>query len=299
MTSEPSAANQPPTPENNVTPPGPAQPAGPRPRSSGGRSPAASGTFYQIQIILGVAFLLATLFTAWTEPGLLPSSLSEKLDAALAAQSTTPQPDWPTPTARPNPRIGIVAGHSGNDPGAVCSDELGGTREVDINLTVAQKVKESLVAEGFDVDLLAEFDPRLVGYRALALVSIHADSCQYVNDEATGFKVAAALSTFYPEQATRLTTCLRTRYADITGMRFHTGSVTNDMTNYHAFGEINNETPAAIIEVGFLNLDRKILTEQPDLLASGITAGILCFVRNEDIAPSGAQEGAATPTSLP
>jgi lipoprotein-anchoring transpeptidase ErfK/SrfK/N-acetylmuramoyl-L-alanine amidase len=197
---------------------------------------------------LGVAFLLATLFTAWTEPGLLPSSLSEKLDAALAAQSTTPQPDWPTPTARPNPRIGIVAGHSGNDPGAVCPDELGGIREVDINLTVAQKVKESLTAEGFDVDLLAEFDPRLVGYRALALVSIHADSCQYVNDEATGFKVAAALSTFYPEQATRLTTCVRTRYADITGLRFHAGSVTNDMTNYHAFGEINTETPAAIIK---------------------------------------------------
>jgi N-acetylmuramoyl-L-alanine amidase len=150
-------------------------------------------------------------------------------------------------------------------------------------LDIANRVRESLILEGFDVDLLAEFDPRLTGYRALALVSIHADSCEYINDEATGFKVAAAMSTYYPEQATRLTTCLRVRYAEITNLDFHAGSVTNDMTNYHAFGEINNETPAAIIEIGFMNLDRKILTEQPDLLAQGITAGILCYVRNEDI----------------
>ncbi|HNT23131.1 MAG TPA: N-acetylmuramoyl-L-alanine amidase [Anaerolineales bacterium] len=290
MTAEPSPANQPPTSSNKA----PAQAAGSSAAPPARQRKASGGTFYLVQIVLGVAFLLATLFTAWTEPGLLPSSLSEKLEAALATQSSTPQPNWPTPTARPNPSIGIVAGHSGNDPGAVCPDELGGTREVDINLTVAQMVKESLNAEGYDVDLLAEFDPRLVGYRSLALVSIHADSCQYINDEAMGFKVAAALSTSYPEQATRLTTCLRTRYADITGMRFHAGSVTNDMTNYHAFGEINSDTPAAIIEVGFMNLDRKILTEQPDLLARGITAGILCFVRNEDIS-----EGTTTPSTVP
>ena len=51
-----------------------------------------------------------------------------------------------------------------------------GYREVDINLNVASLVKEDLVAQGYDVDLLAEFDPRLTGYHALALVSIHADS---------------------------------------------------------------------------------------------------------------------------
>jgi N-acetylmuramoyl-L-alanine amidase len=165
----------------------------------------------------------------------------------------------------------------------VCSDALGRYREVDINLNVANLVREDLVAQGYDIDLLAEFDPRLTGYHALALVSIHADSCEYINDQATGFKVSAAISTKYPEQAARLTTCLRTRYAETTGLQFHSGSVTGDMTNYHAFSEINTDTPAAIIETGFMNLDREILTQHPDVIANGIASGILCFVRNEDV----------------
>jgi N-acetylmuramoyl-L-alanine amidase len=241
------------------------------------------GSFRYLQTVVGVAFLIATLFTAWTEHGLLPSSLSESLNSALAIKDTPESLILPTSTARPRPRIGIVAGHSGNDPGAVCPAELGGVREVDINLTIANLTREYLINEGYDVDLLAEFDPRLTGYQALALISIHADSCDYVNELATGYKIAAAMSTFYPEQADRLTSCLRNRYAEITGLPFHAGSVTNDMTSYHAFSEIHNQTPAAIIEVGFMNLDRKILTEEPDLLARGITSGILCYVRNEDI----------------
>lgn len=244
---------------------------------------SSGGMFRQMQVVIIVAFVIATLFTAWTEPGLLPGGLSEKLSSALAFQKTTPQPGFPTSTPRSNPRIGIVAGHSGNDSGAVCSDALGGSREVDINLSVASLVKDNLIAQGYDVDLLAEFDPRLTDYRALALVSIHADSCEYINDQATGFKVTAALSTKYPEQAARLTTCLRTRYASITGLQFHSGSVTGDMTNYHAFSEVNTDTPAAIIETGFMNLDREILTQKPDIIANGIASGILCFVRNEDI----------------
>jgi N-acetylmuramoyl-L-alanine amidase len=247
------------------------------PKSSSG------GMFRQLQIVMGVAFLIATLFTAWTEPGLLPGGLSEKLTSALVRQTATPQSEWPTSTPRGKSRIGIVAGHSGNDSGAVCSDALGGYHEVDINLNVASLVKEDLVAQGYDVDLLAEFDPRLSDYTALALISIHADSCEYINDQATGFKVSAAMSTKYREQVTRLTNCLRNRYAAITGLQFHSGSVTGDMTEYHAFNEINPDTPAAIIETGFMNLDREILTQHPDVIAEGIASGILCYVRNEDI----------------
>jgi len=64
---------------------------------------------------------------------------------------------------------------------------------------------------------------------------------------------------------------------------FHSGSVTNDMTSYHAFEEIDPQTPAAIIEIGFMNLDYGILTQRPDLIARGVTDGILCYVRNETI----------------
>jgi len=227
--------------------------------------------------------VLATLFTAWTPAGLFPDSLSDRLTYALSPEEATQAPAWPTSTSRPNPRIGIVSGHWGNDSGAVCSD---GLKEADINQEVATRVKESLVGQGFDVDLLKEFDTRLSGYRAAVLVSIHSDSCDYINDEATGFKVSAAMSTVYPERAARLTACLRSRYADSTDLAFHSGSVTPDMTSYHAFDEINTETTAAIIEIGFMNLDRRILTEYPELVAQGITQGILCYIRNEDVSTS-------------
>ena len=243
----------------------------------------AGGTVRFLFTVISVGALLATLFTAWTQPGLLPGRLSDRLGSSIILQASTPSDNNPTPTARPNPRIGIVAGHSGNDPGAVCSEALGGIREVDVNLDIANRVRDYLRTNGYDVELLSEFDPRLTNYRAQALVSIHADSCDFINDEATGFKVASAASNYYPEQSARLTNCLRARYEDITGMEFHAGSVTEDMTDYHAFREIHNQTPAAIIEVGFLNRDHQTLTEKPDLLAKGITAGIYCFLLNEDI----------------
>jgi len=130
--------------------------------------------------------------------------------------------------------------------------------------------------------VLEEFDPRLQNYRAAALVSIHNDSCIFVNDQATGFKVAAAMSSRDLNLANRLALCLRDRYQRVTNLPLH-DSVTNDMTFYHAFDEISPNTTAAIIETGFLNLDYKILTEQPDLVATGVVNGILCYINNESI----------------
>jgi N-acetylmuramoyl-L-alanine amidase len=256
----------------------------PLPQNKEQQKPRSMGAFQQIQLVVGVAFLLATLFTAWTPAGLLPDSLADRLTSVINPTQGSGILLGPTPTARPNLRIGVVAGHWGSepyDPGAVCSD---GLKEVDINLDIATRVRESLIGHGYDVDLLKEFDPRLDGYRGLLLVSIHADSCEYVNDQATGFKVAAAMSTVYPEKAARLTACLRSRYSTATGMAFHPGSVTPDMTSYHGFEELHEDTTAAIIETGFMNLDRQILTQQPDLVAQGIIQGVLCYINNEDIA---------------
>lgn len=240
---------------------------------------------------LGIAILLATLFTAWTPNSFFASNLQEQLRLILTPQSgpnaiTSPQPQL---------RIGIVAGHTGNDSGAVCFDENGQPEltEVDVNLEIATLVRESLVARGFQVDLLNEFDTRLNGYRAVALVSIHNDSCEYINDEATGFKVAASLETRDVNRAQRLTACMTDRYQQVTGMTFHSGSITADMTEYHAFSEIDPNTITAIIETGFLNLDRDILTNQTDRVAEGVTQGILCFINNESVLPT------ALPTLTP
>lgn len=240
------------------------------------------GLFYQLQIVVLVAFVLATLFTAWTPASLLPGNLSERFAQAIAFQATETA-TYPTPTPRPRPLIGVVVGHWDDhtkDPGAVCAD---GLTELEVNQGIATKVKQRLVDAGFDVDLLREFDEKLQGYRALALISIHADSCEYINDSATGFKVAATLSNQYPERASRLTACLTDRYSNATGLAYHSHTVTNDMTSYHAFNEIEENTNAVIIEVGFMNLDRQILTKGQDQVAQGITDGVLCYIRNESV----------------
>jgi N-acetylmuramoyl-L-alanine amidase len=195
-------------------------------------------------------------------------------------RNEVPEVALPTMTAAPKPLIGIVAGHWGNDPGAVCEN---GTTEMDVNLRIATLVAQYLKAEGYPVDLMQEYDPKLRIYQAAALVSIHNDSCQYVNEEATGFKVAAAVGTVHQEKASRLTSCLINRYQSRTGLKYHENTITPDMQEYHTFDEINSATPAAIIETGFLNLDYTLLTEHPDIVARGVADGILCYVRNAPI----------------
>lgn len=231
-----------------------------------------------MQTALIAAVVVATLFVAFT-----PSSFSGGLAGQLGALLTSePNSAALAGTSRPAVKIGIVSGHLGNDSGAVCPD---GTTEADVNLKIATLVQQKLKALGYDTDLLKEKDPRLNGYRAAVLVSIHNDSCDYINDQATGFKVAAAMSTRDTNLANRLEACLRDRYQRTTNLPLH-NSVTNDMTFYHAFNEIDPGTPAGIIETGFLKLDYDILTKQTNLVATGVTNGILCFVLNENIAPT-------------
>ncbi|MBI4927106.1 MAG: N-acetylmuramoyl-L-alanine amidase [Anaerolineae bacterium] len=251
-------------------------PPAPRPRSNPAGQP---GIWRMMQTILSVSLLVATLLTFWTPANILSANLMDRMFRSFEVANA---PDLPqaTPTPSIRPRIGLVAGHWGNDSGAVCVD---GLTEESVNLKIAELVRQQLNDAGFDVDLLQEFDKRLNGYQALALVSIHNDSCEYVNDQATGFKVAAAASTVFPEKATRLTACMIQRYRNATNMEYHANTITADMTEYHAFTEINGSTTAAIIETGFLNLDRDILVNHTDVVARGVAEGILCYVRNEDV----------------
>lgn len=252
--------------------------------STRSRSGRRTRPFRALQATVGIAIFLATLFTALPSRGLVSGDFYDRLSLVL-----TPRPGENAPlVSQPQIRIGIVAGHSGNDSGAVCVDGNGNVTltEADVNLEIAALVQQQLTQLGYEVDLLREFDSRLNGYRALAVVSIHNDSCEYVNDQATGFKVAAALNTHDVNRANRLTACLVDRYQRLTQMSFHAGSITADMREYHAFHEIDPNTVAAIIETGFLNLDREILTKRTDLVAAGVVEGILCFAKNENIEPT-------------
>ena len=186
-----------------------------------------------------------------------------------------------TPTATPTPvppLIALLAGHSGGiDTGAICPD---GLREVDVTKDVAARAQALLTAHGYRVDILAEFDKRLDvtkrDYSPRAFLAIHADSCVYY---ASGYKVARADNSAIQSEDDRLVRCVSATYAAATQLPFHAGSITTDMTHYHALEEINPQTPAAIIELGFLGSDKDLLKNKRDVLAAGIADGIDAFIK--------------------
>ena len=174
------------------------------------------------------------------------------------------------------PQVAIISGHRGFDSGAVCEED--GLMEAVVNEKIASRVAEQLKRQGVSVMLLDEYDPRLEGLHARALVSIHADSCV----DKSGFKVASAEQTVIPEQDQMLVSCLREKYGEETGLAYHPSAVTKDMTQYHAFQRVAYDTPGAIIEAGYLGGDRDVLVNEPDKLARAITDGILCFLDWQD-----------------
>ncbi|HMN12556.1 MAG TPA: N-acetylmuramoyl-L-alanine amidase [Bellilinea sp.] len=227
-----------------------------------------------ITIVLAAA-ALATLFTMWS-----PASFfsMQDMEEAIDAWQPVPNPTDLPSAGETKTQIALVAGHWGSDNGAICAD---GLTEQSVNLDIATRVQQLLVKAGYQVDLFKEFDDGLKDYSATALVSLHSGSCDYIDDAATGFKLAMAAGTTNPERAARLVDCMADRYGNETKLEFLSSQVTEDMTQYHTFNELNENTPAVILDMGFLNLDRELLTSQPDKVAQGIYNGIRCYIRNE------------------
>jgi N-acetylmuramoyl-L-alanine amidase len=250
----------------------------------------------QVVVFICIIGLVGLFVLSPSGPGeALPPPASPQSTAAQQFTTTAPAPSAlpvvPTFVPEPHvPHIGIVVGHwwldeggqQSLDVGAVCDEGTPAQlTELEINMEVAQRVVFELRQDGYQVDMLQEWDERLTGYQADMLVSIHADACIY--PEATGFKVARVTDSYVPEIEDRLVACLAQHYAARTGLAFHQDSVTYDMTQYHIFYEIDPNTPGAIIEVGFMLADRALLTQRPDLVAQGIIDGILCFLKGEDV----------------
>lgn len=236
-------------------------------------------------------FLVAQTESGESSPAFTPTRLAVVHEPTLTPMVTARPVQTPTPTSTLMPlvpRVGIVAGHwwldengrQSLDVGGVCDEGMPNQlTELEINLEVAQRVFYELHRAGYQTDLLQEWDERLNGYQADVLLSIHSDACLY--PEASGFKVARVADSRVPEIEDRLVDCIVSAYIARTGLSFHEGSITSDMTQYHTFYEIDPNTPGAIIEVGFMLADRELLTQRPDLVAQGIIDGILCFLEGE------------------
>lgn len=251
-----------------------------RRRSAAGLFGGIFRTFFTVGI---TAMITATIFTWWQGPQFLSPTVRNDLSIALA--TATSQGVAVRATALPvtpnwMKRIGIVSGHRGpeDDPGAVCPD---GLTEREINLSVAQRVVRNLQARGYTVDLLDEFDPRLADYRADLLLSIHANTCRDYGEFVSGYLISTADSRSGSGNDQLLVECVAEYYEDTTQLQRRFG-LTRDMTDYHIFRQIHPRTPGAIIELGFMFHDRDILTTQPDLLADGITQGLLCYLEPPD-----------------
>jgi N-acetylmuramoyl-L-alanine amidase len=263
-------------------------------------------TMRSLIVTFAAAVVAATVFMWWTSPDFIAAPVR----GALAPVQRTAERSAATPTGLPTPpwfnRIGVLAGHSGkrgenipDDPGAVCPD---GFFEASVTLNVAKQVVALLQGRGYTVDLLEEYDNnRLNGYQAAAFISLHADSCEDFNDgfNHSGFKVTYPTTRFTArERDEALNDCVRQNYAGVTGLPFTPGSITENMTQYHAFRKLAGSTPAVILELGFLSYDRDLLQNRSDRVAQGIVNGLLCFV--EPVALATNQPlGTPVPTASP
>lgn len=236
-------------------------------------------------LFIGVfaAALAATIFTWFTEQDYMTPSVVSGVQLARATSAAAAAPMTPTTNpVTPNwlKRIGVISGHRGpeNDPGAVCED---GLTESEINFSVAQLIVSELRSQGYTVDLLDEFDPRLEGYQAAAIVSIHANDCRDYGELVSGYLVARAAARPPGGMDDRLAECIALHYGRSTQLE-RRYTLTLDMTDYHTFREIHPQTPAAILELGFLKDDRVLLTQQQGLLAQSIINGVLCFLNGDN-----------------
>lgn len=228
--------------------------------------PSLKRAFFGL-LVAGSAFFIGRAFLG-------SSAVSSLISNSTNAQATALAND-PTITAK---RIGIVSGHRNNDSGTVCAD---GYTESQLTYDVSLRAATLLRARGYIVEILDEFDTRLSNYKSAAFISIHADSCQPINALATGFKVARGEQSSITQKDDQLVACMTARYKTSTKLSFNANTITENMTQYHAFNKIAKTTPSAIIEVGFLYLDRATLTKNQDQVAQGVVDGIICFLNNE------------------
>ncbi|MFN8466864.1 MAG: N-acetylmuramoyl-L-alanine amidase [Caldilineaceae bacterium] len=175
-----------------------------------------------------------------------------------------------------NKQVAIISGHAGNDSGAICEDANGQPtiQEADVNAGVARLVAERVRQAGADVEILEEYDPRLKDLSADVFLSIHSDSCI----DASGYKSSRYVYSTIPDTADRLVACINLNYEAATGLTENVDTITENMTEYHAFHQIDANTPAAIIELGFLGGDNDLLANHQDTLAKGVADGLLCFL---------------------
>ena len=124
---------------------------------------------------------------------------------------------------------------------------------------------------------------RLINYKADALISIQTGSCTDASAAISGFKIGTSLSTANPDKVNLLAACMGEQYQLNTGLTFGYRMIANDEIDSHTFLDVNSLTPVVMIETGSLAVDRAILIDGADRAANGIAAGILCYLKSQQL----------------
>jgi hypothetical protein len=205
-------------------------------------------------------------------------------------------------------RVGIQVGHW-PEAGAYSCDKK--VNEIDISLAVAEKIKNLLEDKGIVVDILQGYATSVHNYSASAFVSLHTDYCAGSN---SGYKVsrwkgvAGSGVNGSGDQSDLLVERLWTEYEKATGLPkdLSIGHYTPCFMTYYALnpidggpvciGDGNNSTqihgiddstPGAIIEMGWLSGDLQLMISQDgqNKMAAGIANGILAFLNLQPTLP--------------
>ena len=200
-------------------------------------------------------------------------------------------PEEPAPAENPNlaspngPKkiVGILPGHYGFDSGYKCGAEYNFVKESDVNLRIAVMVRDYLENNGYTVDFLHEFDPALSDYTGLALVSIHANTCDDSDSRLTGFNVTTGGENRYPSESKRLNDCITYHYSQNSGLDFLGESYTTGEEMLYSFDTVNDYTTISVVHTGYLGNDYRTISEKTASLAKGIADGIICYVENDTV----------------
>jgi N-acetylmuramoyl-L-alanine amidase len=215
--------------------------------------------------------------------------------APVLAPSGAPSPTpilytrIPKPVLQAGPRrIGIQAGHWQTEKAppelwrllTQTGTSWKGVTEVEINLDIANRIKSILEPKGFVVEVLPTTIPP--GYVADAFVALHGDGDG--TGENSGFKMAFS-SRRTPYEA-NLLDAIKSTYAAATGLRYDATRISRSMANYYGLTWQRNKyataphTPSIVLEMGYVSndVDRELMTEKADLVASAIANGIVRFL---------------------
>jgi hypothetical protein len=161
----------------------------------------------------------------------------------------------------------------------------GGYDEWEVNMMIAVALREQLEAADVIVELLPATVP--IGYQADAFVSIHIDGVTGSQAEwRRGYKVAAPYRSSPAGLA--LADAVAQSYAQITEMPEDSLGPSVNMRAHYIFSPhrfwhaVAPTTPSIMVECGFMTHpdDRALLLKQPELMAQGISQGVLDYLRD-------------------